>query len=204
MNERDASSPSLVLLFGPPAVGKMTVGQALERITGFRLFHVHQVIDLVTQYFPFSTSHESPYHRLVVSYRRQFFEEAAGQGLSVVSTEAWRFPPVDEEIRGYMQPFLERDGRVYFVELTASLETRLVRNVTENRRRHKRVDWSTEEYLRRDAEMRPYHRSDNVPLQLPYLHIQTDELSAEATAQRICEYFGLRNPAAPSWSLKGR
>jgi tRNA uridine 5-carbamoylmethylation protein Kti12 len=30
---------TLVIIFGPPAVGKMTVGLELERLTAFRLFH---------------------------------------------------------------------------------------------------------------------------------------------------------------------
>lgn len=34
----------LLLLFGPQAVGKMTVGQALARITPLRLFHNHLII----------------------------------------------------------------------------------------------------------------------------------------------------------------
>jgi len=29
----------LVIIFGPQAVGKMTVGQELEKITGLKLFH---------------------------------------------------------------------------------------------------------------------------------------------------------------------
>jgi len=29
----------LVIIFGPPAVGKMTVGRALSRLTGLKLFH---------------------------------------------------------------------------------------------------------------------------------------------------------------------
>jgi replication-associated recombination protein RarA len=57
--------PSLLLLFGPPAVGKTTVGQELEQLTGFRLFHIHQVIDLVTQYFPYLRSADSPCYRLL-------------------------------------------------------------------------------------------------------------------------------------------
>jgi hypothetical protein len=34
---------ALAIIFGPPAVGKMTVGLELERLTGFRLFHNHMV-----------------------------------------------------------------------------------------------------------------------------------------------------------------
>ena len=37
----------LVILFGPPAVGKMAVGIELERQTGFRLFHNHMSVDPV-------------------------------------------------------------------------------------------------------------------------------------------------------------
>ena len=41
----------LVLIFGPQAVGKMTVGQELAKITGLKLFHNHMTIDLVSNFF---------------------------------------------------------------------------------------------------------------------------------------------------------
>ena len=37
----------LVIIIGPPAVGKMTIGQALEKITDLKLFHNHMSIELV-------------------------------------------------------------------------------------------------------------------------------------------------------------
>lgn len=40
----------LVLIFGPQAVGKMTVGQELAKITGLKLFHNHMTIDLVSNF----------------------------------------------------------------------------------------------------------------------------------------------------------
>jgi shikimate kinase len=42
-----------VLIFGPQAVGKMTVGQELAKITGLKLFHNHMTIERVP---PFLTS----------------------------------------------------------------------------------------------------------------------------------------------------
>ena len=45
----------LVVLFGPPAVGKMTVGRELERFTGLRLFHNHMTIDLALRFFDWGT-----------------------------------------------------------------------------------------------------------------------------------------------------
>jgi len=193
MNETETGAPTLVFLFGPPAVGKMTVGQELERLTGFRLFHLHQIIDLVLGYFPYSTDADSSYERLVVSFRRRFFEEAARSGLNVITTAGWRFdlPAEEEAVRGYVRPFLERRGRVCAVELRAPLETRIARNETVNRRRHKQVAWSTAEYLRADAAAHRYASDGALPLGLPLLQIDTADLDAEATARRICEHFGL-------------
>ena len=41
----------LVIIFGPHAVGKMTVGQELSKITGLKLFHNHMTIDIVSDLF---------------------------------------------------------------------------------------------------------------------------------------------------------
>ena len=41
----------LVIIFGDAAVGKMTVGQELARITGLRLFHNHVTIEAVIDVF---------------------------------------------------------------------------------------------------------------------------------------------------------
>ncbi|MCC3359301.1 AAA family ATPase, partial [Bacillus sp. REN16] len=44
-----------VHIFGPQAVGKMTVGQELAKITELKLFHNHMTIDLVSNFFDYST-----------------------------------------------------------------------------------------------------------------------------------------------------
>src|SRR5690625_7394551 len=43
-----------VLIFGPQAVGKMTVGQELAKITELKLFHNHMTIELLGPLFNFS------------------------------------------------------------------------------------------------------------------------------------------------------
>ncbi len=34
-----------VVIFGPPAVGKMTIGRRVVELSGFRLFHNHAMIE---------------------------------------------------------------------------------------------------------------------------------------------------------------
>ena len=50
----------LVLLVGSGAVGKMTVGQALAKKTGLRLFHNHMMIEPVYGSIPLAGLVEQP------------------------------------------------------------------------------------------------------------------------------------------------
>ena len=45
----------LILLYGPPAVGKLTIAKELARLTGFKLFHAHLTSDVVEAIFPRGT-----------------------------------------------------------------------------------------------------------------------------------------------------
>lgn len=45
---------NLIIILGPHAVGKMTVGQELAKITKLRLFHNHMSIELTRKLFNYS------------------------------------------------------------------------------------------------------------------------------------------------------
>ncbi len=51
-----------VFVFGPPAVGKMTVGRALAARTGYKLLHNHMTVEPVLEIFAFGSP---PFGRLV-------------------------------------------------------------------------------------------------------------------------------------------
>lgn len=190
MGDSEQSGPTLVFILGAPAVGKMTVGQEVERISGYGLFHVHQVIDLVTTYFEW----DSPAcNRLLLSFRRAIFEEATAAGKDLITTGSWQFdqPQHTGIFMGFVEPYLEQGGRVCFVELLAPLAVRLARNLTENRRRHKRTDWSTEAALRDDDVLHRYDSSGRLPIDLPRLRLETESLSAEEVAEQIVVHYGL-------------
>ena len=70
---------NLIIVFGPPAAGKMTVGQELAKLTGYKLLHNHMTIDLVTELFDFGTPQ---FKRLVPAFRQMLVAEAAGSELS--------------------------------------------------------------------------------------------------------------------------
>jgi hypothetical protein len=70
--------PALLVITGPPAVGKMTVGLEVAKLTGFRVFHNHLTIDPVLRFFAFGTP---PFDRLVGAWRQQLLAEVAASDL---------------------------------------------------------------------------------------------------------------------------
>lgn len=139
-------APTLVILIGPPAVGKMTIGQALARLTGMRLFFNHQIIDLLTEYLEFGTPE---FEDVTHPFYTNFMRSTAQAGVSLIITWGWRFDIAEdtERVAAFVQPYLDRGGRVCAVELHTPFEVRLQRNQTENRRAHKKTEWATDEWL---------------------------------------------------------
>lgn len=54
----------LLVLFGPPAVGKMTIGKAIEDRSDFKLFHNHMVMDGIMRLFGVGSESEDRRHIL--------------------------------------------------------------------------------------------------------------------------------------------
>jgi hypothetical protein len=182
-----------VIIFGPPAVGKMTVGAELQKLTGLKLFHNHMTIDLVLNFFEWGT----PQFRLVSEFRRRIFEEVAGSDLpGLIFTYVWAFDrPEDKRyIDECCALFRTRGAKICFVELEASLDERILRNRSEFRLRGKPskrdVSRSEELMLRHEKE---YQLNSRGEFYYPadYLRIDNTHLSPEAVAQQIVERFSL-------------
>ncbi len=71
----------LLLVIGPPAAGKMTVGRAVCERAGFRLFHNHHTVEPLLEIFGFGTA---PFVALNGEFRRRVIEEAAAAGTRLV------------------------------------------------------------------------------------------------------------------------
>ena len=189
-----ADPPTLVFIIGPPAVGKMTVGHALARCTGLRLFHNHHTIDLVLKFFPFGTP---PFARLVDEFRRRIFEEVAESPLpGLIFTYVWAFdiPGDHASVARLADIFASRGGRVVYVELEATQQERLRRNETEFRLAEKPskrdVARSRALLLEHDAAYR-LNSSGEFAGRGDYLRIDNTLLPPEEVAERIIRHFHL-------------
>lgn len=182
----------LVILFGPPAVGKMTVGYELEKLTGLRLFHNHMTIDLVLHFFDFGTP---SFVRLVNEFRTRIFEEVAVSNLpGLIFTYVWALDhPGDKEfVDRACDIFRLRGAEVFFVELAADLDERLRRNETEFRLAEKRpkrdIEQSRSNLL--EAE-RTYKLNSNGDFFYPerHLYIDNTNLEPDVVARQIAAWL---------------
>ena len=181
----------LLFLIGNAAVGKMTVGQELMKITNLRLFHNHMTIEPVIEIF----GQYSP--KAISRLRDVIFEEfAASPNEGMIFTYMWAFDQKDdwdyvEHVKAIFRPY---NTEFYYAELVASQEIRLQRNHTENRLAHKSskrdIDASDQRLLRDDEKYRCVSHEGEIQFD-HYVRIDNSELSPNVAAQMIKTAFSL-------------
>jgi hypothetical protein len=191
----------LVLIIGPPAVGKMTVGRAVCARTGFRLFHNHHTIEPLLEIFGFGTP---PFVALNGEFRRRVIEEAAASGTRLIFTLVWNVEEHDDadEVRRLVAPYVDAGLPVSFVELYADLPTRLERNRGEERIAEKKskrdLAWSDAHVRELDAtyvmNTRPDHPTPADALLAGFAHLRlyNGALTPEAAAAEITAWLDAR------------
>ncbi len=183
-----------ILIFGPQAVGKMTVGQELASITGLKLFHNHMTIDLVSNFFDYGTKEGN---RLVNLFRQEIFETVANSNLpGLIFTYVWAFNLKEdwEYVEKISNIFKKQGGTVYYVELEADFKERIRRNKTPNRLEHKptkrNIEWSESE-LKSSLEKYRLNSHDGEIQKEEYLKINNTYKSPKDVAAMIKEKFQL-------------
>ena len=203
MNQARAGDPKvLVVIFGPPAVGKMTVGRALGELTGLPLVHNHLTIELLLQFFPFG--HPS-FRRLNAEFRARLFEEIveAPEHRGLIYTYVWALGEESDKafVNKLANIFTSRGARVCYVELAAPLEERLRRNTGESRLAEKPSKRDIEASRARLLENERMYRMNTQPGETflyPDAHLRLDvaELPPEEAARQIAARFGLKERTA--------
>lgn len=186
--------PNFIMICGPQAVGKMTVGQELAKLTGYKLFYNHMTIELVRLIFDYD---KDTFWKMNTSIRNLIFEEfAKSNEKGIIFTGCFDFGDELEQDKADFERWIKPFKEVFVIELEADLEERLRRNKTENRLEHKSskrdLEWSENELLK--SMQRHKMNSDagqGENIFENFLKINNTDISAENVAQMIQNKFKL-------------
>ena len=181
----------LVFILGDAAVGKMTVGQELMKITDLRLFHNHMTIEPVLEIFGRFDG------KTICEMRDIIFRNfAASDNYGMIFTlmmdfdmpSEWKYL---EHIKEIFEPYRTE---FYYVELIAPQEIRLQRNVSENRLKNKasKRDFaiSNQRLIDDDRNHRCVSHQGEIPFK-NYLRIENSDKGPDVVANMIKETFKL-------------
>lgn len=184
---------NFLLLAGPPAVGKMTVGQELAKKLDYKLFHNHMSIELTIQFFDFG---EEGFRAINEGIRQLVFDTVANsndlKGFIFTVMLAFDLQEDLDYVDELKQKFRGKGWDFYFVELYATLEKRLERNPTPNRLTHKASKRDVEASHKWVIDHDNKYQLNSTPGQIQtenYVRIDNTEKSPKMVAEEIIHRF---------------
>ena len=175
---------NIIFLYGPPGVGKLTVGKELSKLTGYKLFHNHLTVDLVDSVFDFGSK---PFIELREKIWMMMFINAKKHDQNLIFT----FSPEDT-VTPIFIPSLVRiieneQNKIHFVKLTCLPEELKKRILNPSREIYEKVKNTekVDEYYKRD------HLIPDDVLKRSF-EIDNTMISPSDTAKSIMNHFQIK------------
>lgn len=184
---------NLIVICGPQAVGKMSVAESLRDKLKYNLMLNHDSIEISDKIFGFATPAQKEFN---AAFRRTAFETAVKYDVDLIFTCVCAFESPDERknLSVLERLFTESGGNFYFVELSADIKVRLLRNETPHRLERKpskrNIEWSRANLLR-DAERHKLNSDEGEMWFESHIKIDNTDLSPGEVADIIIDKYGL-------------
>ena len=175
----------LVFLHGMPGVGKLTIAKELAALTGFKLFHNHLTVDLVTSLFEFGSR---PFVELRERIWLDTFAQACDAQLDgMIFTFAFEKTVRGEFIPNVVQLIESRGGEVVFVRLRCDSNEIEQRLTSPGRAKFGKL--TSLDLFRQLDNDGTFDTPDNVPDRLT---LDTTQITPSDAAQRIASGLNLK------------
>lgn len=174
----------LVFLYGPPAVGKLTVAKKLSKLTGHKILHNQLTINCLTPVFPWGSV---PMVKLNEQFRLDMIREACRIRLpGLIHTFCYGRGVDDGYIKRVVRTTENNGGKICFVQLkceACELRRRITRS--ERKQHHKLTS-----PVQLQALLKRYDLLSPVPL-YESLSIDNTRMPALRSARLIANHFHL-------------
>lgn len=175
---------NLIFLYGPPAVGKLTVAKQLQKKLGYKLLHNHMIINMLAEIF----GYDGPERRtLVREFRLRILEEAAKDNIDMIITVGNAGNAIFDYFDTLLASVEVNGGTVYLIQLTADKKTLLNRVESATRKEHGK-------YFGKDIlekTLATYPDMFDKYSKKEHLTINTAETQPEEAVEKIMTYYRL-------------
>lgn len=172
----------MIFIYGPPAVGKLTVAEKLSELTGIPVFHNHHSRDLVKDIYGDDLMQ---HYALVDKIRFDVIEYCAQNNTDLIFTYVYGGLGDDANVKNFTTIIESNGGQVLFVELMADDSDLIDRVSNDSRKRFKKL---------LDKEIMTKLTEDMSIFTIPYvesLKINTSNTSPVQSADIIARKLGL-------------
>ena len=173
---------NLMIIYGPPAAGKLTVANEIAKRTEFKVFHNHLSIDCVKPVFEFGTP---AFWRVVGDIRDVVITTAVREDVSLIHTFCYEFGVDDKYFRKLIAAAEDNGGEVHLILLVCDDDERKRRIGNESRVKiGKLIDPASFDREHKPELSTPWPGRDT-------LIIDTTDTQPERAAEKIVQHFGL-------------
>ena len=182
----------MIVIIGPPAVGKYTIGKMLNEKCKYRFLHEHQLLDTATALFDDVCGERITYYfKLRLEVFSDFIKyNTTNQSIITTFVHLFNNDFYNNFITSFLDMFQKKNYDVYVIELEASYEERIKRNTNEDRLKAKPskqdIEYSTkninalEEHTRTNS-----NETDTLFANYHHTKISTELLSQDEIVEKI-------------------
>lgn len=174
----------IILLFGPPASGKYTIGKKVAEKTGYLFLHSHVFTKIASDLIGHGSLNDKRFYRLLGKLRQLAIRQNTGIAPGIIFTGVYMPGPGDRYIRRLLSIKRGLPIRYYFIRFKCAPKVLMNRVGNSDRKKFDRYKVTSRSKFR--ADLKKHDLLADLPVKS--LIIDTGEVSIKQAAQQIIHY----------------
>jgi cytidylate kinase len=191
-------NPKAIIIIGPPAVGKYTIGKILSEKCGCLFLHEHQILDIASTLFVENLDEKITYYfKLRLDIFFDFIKHnKTKRSITTTFVHIFNNDYYNNFISSFLKMFQKNNYDIYVFELDASYAERIKRNTNEDRLKAKPSKQNLEDSIKKITTIEKNARTNSIKSDTLFSNcyhaiINTELLSQGEVVDRIMEVMCL-------------